>query len=78
MAKRRKSIVIEPEIASELEILAVKENTSFSQLAEEAIVALLENRKELKPENLKNVIEEIVAEALKRQEEIPKEMRKYL
>lgn len=77
MTKRKKCIAIEPEIANELEMFAAKERASFSQLVEDAVVALLENRKQVEPDNLKDTIKKMIAEEFKKQEGMPSAMRNY-
>ena len=78
MSKRKKGVTLEPDLVSELEIVATQQQLSFSQVLENAAVEYLERRKQLEPENLVKIIDERVAIALKRQQGMPDEMRKYL
>lgn len=78
MPKRKKCITIDDNVANQLEAIAMREKVSFSQLIEEGAINLIERREELQPENLQSVIEEIVEAALKRQQDVPSEMRKYM
>ena len=78
MSKRKKGVTLKPDLVNELEIVATQQQLFFSQVLENAAIEYLKRRKQLEPENLVKIIDERVAEALKRQERIPDEMRKYL
>ena len=78
MVKRKKCVTIEESIIKELEKLAAAEKQSFSQLLEDSAAALIENRKQLEPVNLKTTVKEIVMEVLKEQQGIPQSLRKYM
>lgn len=78
MVKRKKCITIEEDVIKELNLIATAEKTSFSQLVEDGVTALIEHKRQLEPVNLRATVKEIVMDVLKEQEGIPSAFRKYM